>query len=62
MTAAEAMIDAAATVQVWQLAGLVPADIGRQLRWPASWDAIQNYIVIELLVRDAREAPARLAA
>lgn len=66
MTAAQAMIDAALTIRVWQRERLTPTMIGRQIRCdpgpqrPVSWDAIETAIVADLLMRAA--ASERLAA
>lgn len=63
MTAAQAMIDAALTIRVWQRERLVAADIARQIGCAPHWDAVENAVVIDLLMRDARaQRPARLAA
>jgi hypothetical protein len=62
MTTPEAMIDTALTIRVWQRERLEPIAIARQIQCAPSWDAIENAIVIDLLMRDARQAPARLAA
>lgn len=54
MTAAEAMIDAALTIRVWQREGLEAAEIASQLRCAADWNAVESAIVIDLLMgRDA---------
>lgn len=63
MTAAEAMIDAALTIRIWQREGLHPEQIGRLIRCAANWDAIENAIVTDLLLRDVRRAaPLQRAA
>jgi hypothetical protein len=62
MTAAQAMIDAALTIRVWQRERLTAAVIARQIGCAPNWDAVENAIVIDLLMRDARADPVRLAA
>ena len=63
MTAAEAMIDAAVTIRVWQRERLSAAAIARQLGCGADWDMIETYIVVDLLTRGRRSSePMQRAA
>ncbi len=49
-TVPRAMIDAALTIRVWQREGLEPSEISRQLGCDPSWTAVENAIVIDLLM------------
>lgn len=64
MTAAEAMIDAALTIRVWQRDAISPAEIAGQIQCAPTWNAIENAIVIDLLMADLkrREPVLRWAA
>lgn len=57
MSVHEAMIDAALTIRVWQREGLTASDIGSQMDCPHHWNAVENAIVIDLLLREDQSQP-----